>query len=373
MLTELTRPPGKRLQELVTVDRDLAGEGAGGDPRGEDDPGRGPEPHAPPQVGRATRTVWSSYCATPRVNDSTAAKIRSFRTFGGRARPASRRLGQTLHPELLVLRVGRFGDAVGVEDDEVAGREHDAALDLVRRLEHPDRDAAARQERHARLREPDSRVVPGVHVPEAPVGGVEDGHEQGDELAGRREAGEVVVHAGDEPRQVRRPRFHEEVDAGVDGRDEERGRNSLARDVGDAEGDAPVGERVDVVEVAADLAGRDGSPRRGGSRSRPGSVVGRIARWIEAAISISRSIFSFSTASRWSRAFSSAIAAWLPKSERMRASAGPKSSMPARAVLLVGDDEEAERAAVRRDRDGEELLGGRAPRAPAGGPPGGCR
>ena len=44
----------------------------------------------PIQVGRATRTVWSSYCATPRVNASTAAKIRSFRAFGGRSRPASR-------------------------------------------------------------------------------------------------------------------------------------------------------------------------------------------------------------------------------------------------------------------------------------------
>ena len=33
---------------------------------------------------------------------------------------------------------------------------------------------------------------------------------------------------------------------------------------------------------------------------------------------------------------------------------------PPGAVLLVGDDEEAERTAVRRDRDGEELLGGGA-------------
>jgi hypothetical protein len=110
-----------------------------------------------------------------------------------------------------------------------------------------------------------------------------------------------------------------EVDGGVHGRHEQRRRDALAGDVRDDEAEPPAREREEVVVVAADLAGRDVAA----AISRPatsGRSRGRICRWIAAASSSSRSMRSFSIASRWRRAVSIAAAAWLAKSESSRAS-----------------------------------------------------
>ncbi|CAE7262685.1 mscS [Symbiodinium necroappetens] len=176
-----------------------------------------------------------------------------LRAFGGRGDGGL----EPLDTELLALGVGPFEEAVGDEDEGVAGGECDG-VDLVE--DGVGEDAQGEAVGAAGLDGPagvavneDGAVAGADHADVAGAGG-EQGDDKGDEAVRREVGGEQAVDAGDDVVQA-----EVRVDGGpgvgsAEGGDE-GGPEPVSGDVGDGHGDGAVGEGLPVVVVAAGLVG----------------------------------------------------------------------------------------------------------------------
>ena len=155
--------------------------------------------------------------------------------------------------EHLALGVVRLDDAVGVQEQRVAGLQ-DGLLLLVGHAGHQaERHAAGAQLLGAVGGLDVGQVVAGVGEAEVAGLGVEHAVEAGDEHLLRHVGAEVLVDALE-----RLARLDEPLRGGAQhaagGGHHERGGHALVGDVADDEADLAAGQRDDVVEVAADLA-----------------------------------------------------------------------------------------------------------------------
>ena len=115
-------------------------------------------------------------------------------------------------------------------------------------------------------------VVAGVGEAQPPRRRLEHRVEAGDEHLLRHVRAQVLVDALEDDARLEQPLRRRAQDAARGGH-HERGGDALVGDVADDEGDAPVGQRDDVVEVAADLAGRLVVARRSSQPGRSGSSL----------------------------------------------------------------------------------------------------
>ena len=166
------------------------------------------------------------------------------------------RLGQPPVAELLVVGVARLDDAVGVEGQEVAGAQPGAALEVLRRLEHPDGDPAAPQLLDGAVgAHQERRLVAGVDVDQLAGRHVEHGVEEGDVAPGvDRIVEEPVGVAHDRADGQLAP--HQRVHRGADGGHLQGGGDALAGHVGDDDAPAVVRQRDELVVVAPHLERR---------------------------------------------------------------------------------------------------------------------
>ena len=133
------------------------------------------------------------------------------------------------------------------------------------------------------------RVLAGVDVVQCAGRRIEHGEEQRDEARAGRVAAHLHVQARDELGRAE-PLVDERAQHREQQRHQQRRRAALAGTSPSAIDEAAVGQRQDVVEVAADRVGRPGERRTPRARRRSPSRCGSIACWISRAIS--RSFFS---------------------------------------------------------------------------------
>ena len=166
----------------------------------------------------------------------------------------------------------RLDDAVGVQEHRVARRQDGLLLLVVHARHEPERHAARAQLDDAVRGLDVGEVVPGVGEPQAARGRLEDAVEAGHEHLGRHVGAQVLVDALQDD-----PRIDEALGRGPQhaarGRHDQRRRHALVGHVADDEPDLAVAQRDDVVEVAADLAGRAVV-----GRDVPARQVGQLAR-----------------------------------------------------------------------------------------------
>src|SRR5919198_5738576 len=164
--------------------------------------------------------------------------------------------GDPREAEHLAVRAVRLGQAVGVEQDRVAGPEGGLLLLVIHaghqaerhpgRAQLPDLPAAGRDVGH---------VVPGVGVAQVAAGRVEHRVQAGREHVRRHLLDQQVVDPGEDLARRHQPGRLGPQDR-VGGGHDQRGRHPLVGDVPDHDAEQAVGQLDEVVEVAADLAGR---------------------------------------------------------------------------------------------------------------------
>ena len=155
--------------------------------------------------------------------------------------------------EHLAVGVVRLDDAVGVQEQGVAGLEHGLLLLVGHAGHEAERHAAGAQLVRAVGGLDVGQVVAGVGEAEVAGLGVEHAVQAGDEHLLRHVRAEVLVDALEHLPGVDQPLGRGAQHAAGGGHDE-RGRHALVGDVADDEADPALGQRDDVVEVAADLA-----------------------------------------------------------------------------------------------------------------------
>ncbi len=155
-----------------------------------------------------------------------------------------------------VVDVGRFGDAVGVEEDLVAREEVDRAFFIFDAVEAADYEVvAALEELESVVAVLDGGVlVTAVGICELAGGDLEDSEPDGDEhlfrvvrADGRVGLGQDLARGDAEHRTA--------LDDDLGGHHEEGGRDAFAGDVGHNEAEVIVVDQEVVVEVAADFLG----------------------------------------------------------------------------------------------------------------------
>ena len=163
---------------------------------------------------------------------------------------------QTMLAVHVLIRVAGFGDAVGVEEQAVAGEQRHgvlAVLDAVHarqeevRLGHAQVLVVAAGAAHER------RVVAGVRKREHAGGEVEDAEPRGHEHAALIGLAQAPVGIGKGRVHVQ-ARLNQRVNLGLGLHHEQRRGHALAGDVGDEHHESVAVEHKEVVEVAAHLA-----------------------------------------------------------------------------------------------------------------------
>ena len=153
--------------------------------------------------------------------------------------------------------VHRFGDPVGIEEQQIA-RRHGAFVLLVDHPFHGADNRPVQPVQPLQVAVPAfeiGRIVSGVGVDELAGPDVHDADEQGHEHAVLVVDAELVVEVRDDAGGrtiVGRARF----DQRLRHRHEQGRRHALARYVADAEADAVLVDEVEVVEITRHLAGR---------------------------------------------------------------------------------------------------------------------
>ena len=207
--------------------------------------------------------------AMPREWSCTAARMHSTTVSASRPQQDSTTRLQAGLAEELALGILGLGDAVGEQDEDVARFEVDRAFAVGHAREGPERRRAHVEPFDPAVRTAQQRwIVSGVAVDQASFFGVESGQE------GRREAlgvGALVERRVD--RFHDRARIgdvaHERADRRLQVAREQRGRQSLARHVGDHQATAAV-QFDEIVVVARNLGGRavEGGDVEAGRRRR---------------------------------------------------------------------------------------------------------
>ena len=197
----------------------------------------------------------SSNWGWPRAKSRTASSTRAIHCGASGASLSDEQRMQAGLAEFVRAGVFRFGNAIGVEEQEIAGRERGVENLHPGRIEHADRQAPA-----ARISTlPSARRISGADGRSCNigprrsriVGRVKQGRE---ELAGVI-VGEPGVGFQDRGRQVRRLA---QIDADQRPGDahEQRGRHPLAADIAYADRDPPVRQMHKIEKVAADITRR---------------------------------------------------------------------------------------------------------------------
>ena len=156
-------------------------------------------------------------------------------------------------------RVFSFGDAVAEEHQEISGLDDDAPRVVGGVFEHAEGDAAAGRARDAL--EPavapaqERRQVSRVDVLETAVTGIVEAVEQRDEAGWRTMPRDLDVETGDEPRRLE-ALVDERAEHREEQRHQERRGTAFAGDVAERDHEPAVGQREDVIEIAADGVGR---------------------------------------------------------------------------------------------------------------------
>ena len=176
---------------------------------------------------------------------------------GGGQRRGTHELDQRLLAEELARRIHGLGDAVGVEQQQVArGEAH--GLILV---------AAALQRSEGRARPPakdldgrgladnQRRVVAGGGEGEVAGSQVEDAAERSDEHAGVVVLGQLGIDQGEGAPGVANP-LHGGLEEGLANGHEQRGGHAFPGDIADSHVEVVVVEQGEIVEIAADIARR---------------------------------------------------------------------------------------------------------------------
>ena len=202
-------------------------------------------------------TVMSSDCGAPAVNSRQGAEHARDRLLRGQAAAA---LQHFLQPPLgieVLLRVHRLRHAVGEEKDGLAGRELHSARLVCRFRKQADYHAAGFVDglQLARWRDPVRRIVPAEAVLQLAGVGMQDSvkhrHEDpGLALAAQHLVGITQTRGGFGALQ------RDGLQQGPAHRHEQRRRNPLPGDVADYETEPLLVDQEEVVEIAADHAGR---------------------------------------------------------------------------------------------------------------------
>ena len=178
------------------------------------------------------------------------------RVAGAAAGAVPEALLHALVAVLLLGHVGRFGDAVGIDEQLAAGRHAHRRFVIGEPVEHGQRDAPGQRDPFdAVARDQGRRVVAAVGIEKTPVAhvvhAVEDRHEH--VPGGGLDQGVV-----DDPQALAGAVLHLPgggADDRARDRHEHRRRHALAGDVADDDADAVLVQPEEVVEVAADLLG----------------------------------------------------------------------------------------------------------------------
>ena len=200
--------------------------------------------------------VMSSNCGAPPAKASMSAFTPRSSASGVSEAQASRAASMRLRAVERARGVRGLGDAVGVDEELVAGLERELVLAVAHVL-HPGEDEAVLIPEELEPAAPPAYggvLVAGVRGRDAAGGDLVDAEPDGDEHLRVVVLAELVVD-GLEYLPGRRAHLRAVLEQGLGDDHEERGGHALAGDVGDHEREMVLVHEEEVVEVAADLLG----------------------------------------------------------------------------------------------------------------------
>ena len=207
---------------------------------------------------------------------------------------------EAILPEHFAVLILRFRDAVCKHDEQIARPHFEPVLTILGKRECTHNHAVHFEPIAVPVAHQDRRQVPGVAVRQRGGRALENSAEERGELLRRREFIEMLIDmsrqlgrndrsvncgaSGHACAQFERPaQFHAE--GRLQRRHEQRGRDSLARDIGDRDSYVAVRELLEIVVIAGDLPRRNAGSGdqhriRLGHRSRIELVL-HLAREVE--------------------------------------------------------------------------------------------
>ena len=209
--------------------------------------------------------VMSSCWGAPAVNLSQAANRARRTVAASLVADVAGGLDHAVFAPLLVVVSHGFADAVGVEEQEVAGLEGDGLFDVGGEGEEANNGAAGLEADDLVPAQDHRRVVAGVDALEAARPGIVGGEEEGGVAVRRRGFVDQHVDLVHELGEIAGSVEGDAAERGAEAGHEERGGDAFAGDVTDGEAEAAVLEIEDVVVVAADTEGGAAGSGEGGA------------------------------------------------------------------------------------------------------------